>query len=327
MCGCSDRRGDTNIFDKCNLIIIVQLLFFVTAALQTIAMLWTVWEKNKHGAHLEFREDCWVVQCSLDWIEQRWWRDRESAKSLTQQKSLWGAARRDLHRVSGSSCRSEKIYDWSHLPKHHACPAGCGLVSVRGLMRVKLIMRPHRRSGNQMAPFIPWRSSRPHWYLCLSCDALFSLLIRPVKSPQLQLLSAGKREKEGKRTLLSPVWNAHCGSWEALSWRAVRWQASSKRRRECWESPPPSRCCKVTSLMLSSFFFNHLCLWGFFPCQWHWRLIELLSSASIQREVTLNITLLFIPASDFLLLLMFYSDRGRFSETILAAERRFGSPF
>lgn len=41
----------------------------------------------------------------------------------------------------------------------------------------------------------------------------------------------------------------------------------------------------------------------------------------------MNITLLFIPASDFLLLLMFYSDRGRFGETILATERRLGPLF
>lgn len=69
---------------------------------------------------------------------------------------------------SGSSCRSVEIYDWSHLPKHHACPAGSRLVTVRGLMRVILIMQPHSRNGDQMAAFIPWRSFRPQWYLCLS---------------------------------------------------------------------------------------------------------------------------------------------------------------
>lgn len=106
--------------------------------------------------------------------------------------------------------------------------------------------------------------------------------------------------------------------------RAVRWEASITRRVDCWESLPPSRCCEDTSLMLS-FLKTILASEGFFPRQWHWRLIELLSSRSIQREVILNITLLFFPASDFLLLLMFYSCPGRFSETFLATERRLGS--
>lgn len=77
----------------------------------------------------------------------------------------------------------------------------------------------------------------------------------------------------------------------------------------------------------SRLFKNHLCFWRFFPCRWHWRLIEPLSSRSIQWEVILNITLLFFPPSDFLLLLMFYSDPGCFSETSLATERQLGFLF
>lgn len=41
--------------------------------------------------HFPFSKDCWVVQCSFDWIELWCWRDSDSAKSLTQQKSFWRA--------------------------------------------------------------------------------------------------------------------------------------------------------------------------------------------------------------------------------------------
>lgn len=149
MCWFSNRRGDINIFDKCIFDFYCACVLFMVA-FQTLQCI--VWVREQTQCTFEMLRGLLsgALQLRLNRAAVlkglRVCKVSDSAEIFLKSRTK-GPSQGD----SGSSCRSEEIYDCSHLPKHRAYPAGSKLVDTRSLMRVILIMRPHRRNADQMA--------------------------------------------------------------------------------------------------------------------------------------------------------------------------------